>query len=123
MTPRILVVDDSKLARLVVAKALKALHPDWPLVEAATADEALLVAKQSSVDVAIVDFNMPGRDGLSVAADLLAWKPKLPLAILSANTQMEVIDGAHKLGARFLFKPLLAEDLGDFLDHAISLLR
>jgi CheY-like chemotaxis protein len=38
---RVLIVDDSKLARMTVAKALKAIYPEWQRVEAASADEAL----------------------------------------------------------------------------------
>ena len=36
---KILIVDDSKLARMAVAKMLGNLHPDWTRVEAANADE------------------------------------------------------------------------------------
>ena len=91
MKYRILVVDDSKLARMAVAKALSALHPDWVRLEAANADEALALARTNSFDLAILDFNMPGRDGLQLAAELLALKPALPLAVISANHQVEVV--------------------------------
>ena len=40
---KVLVVDDSKLARMAVAKLLEALHPDWTRIEAASAEEALAV--------------------------------------------------------------------------------
>ena len=43
---RVLVVVDSKLARMAVAKVLTALHPDWARVEAANADESLALAKK-----------------------------------------------------------------------------
>jgi hypothetical protein len=36
-----LIVDDSKLARIVLGKAINALHPDWARAEAGDADEAL----------------------------------------------------------------------------------
>ena len=68
---RVLVVDDSKLARMAVAKALTTLHPDWTRIEAANADEALALASKDAFDLAILDFNMPGRDGLHLAAELL----------------------------------------------------
>ena len=41
MSYKVLVVDDSKLARMAVAKALSVLQPGWTRVEAANADEAL----------------------------------------------------------------------------------
>ena len=115
---RVLVVDDSKLARMAVAKALTALHPDWTRVEAANAEEALALASQDAFDLAILDFNMPGRDGLHLAAELLRLKPALPLAVISANHQVEVVTRAREAGATFLQKPLTEKAMGEFLDAA-----
>ena len=47
MSYKVLVVDDSKLARMAVAKALEALRPGWTRVEAANADEALALDEGS----------------------------------------------------------------------------
>jgi CheY-like chemotaxis protein len=118
MTYRILVVDDSKLARMAVAKAFNAVRPDWIRVEAGNAAEALALAKASSFDLALLDFNMPERDGLHLAADLKAVTPGIQLAVISANHQKEVVDRAHALGASFLAKPLTEKALGDFLTTA-----
>ena len=118
MSYRVLVVDDSKLARMAVAKALTAAHPDWKRVEAANADEALSFAKSDSFDLAILDYNMPGRDGLTLAAELIALKPALPHALISANHQVEVVTKAREVGATFLQKPLTEKALVDFLTDA-----
>ncbi len=118
MTYKILVVDDSKLARMAVAKLLKNLRPGWTRVEAANAEEALAQVKQSPVDLALLDFNMPERDGLHLAADLRALTPQLPLAVISANHQKEVVDRATGIGATFLGKPLTEEGLRGFLESA-----
>jgi CheY-like chemotaxis protein len=118
MPYKILVVDDSKLARMAVAKLLNGLRPDWTRVEAANAAEALALAQQAPLDIALLDFNMPERDGLHLAADLRALMPNLPLAVISANHQKEVVDRAVAIGAVFLGKPLTAEALQGFLDTA-----
>jgi CheY-like chemotaxis protein len=123
MPYRILVVDDSKLARMAVAKSLNALRPDWTRVEAATAAEALELTKQGSFDLAVVDFNMPERDGLHLAADLRALQPQMPLAVISANHQKEIVERAHAVGATFLAKPITDPALRDFLEHAEALLK
>src|SRR6185503_6978755 len=102
MPYRILVVDDSKLARMAVAKLLSGLRPDWTRAEAANAEEALAQARNSAIDLALLDFNMPERDGLHLAADLRAMTPELPLAVISANYQKEVVDRATAVGATFL---------------------
>jgi CheY-like chemotaxis protein len=120
MAYKVLVVDDSKLARMAVAKALSAAHPDWSRVEAANADEAMALTKANAFDIAILDYNMPGRDGLELAAELIAMKPQLPLAVISANHQVEVVTKAREVGATFLQKPLTEKALADFLADAVK---
>ena len=66
MSYKVLVVDDSKLARMVMASALRRIRPEWILIETANADEAL--ATVDTVDIALIDFNMPGTDGLELVA-------------------------------------------------------
>jgi DNA-binding NarL/FixJ family response regulator len=119
MTFRILVVDDSKLARMSVAKALNTLYSECIRLEATNADEALSLARQAPLDVALLDFNMPGRDGLVLAAELRALRPEIALAVVSANHQEEVLRRARDVGAIFLLKPLSVEALGRFLSDAL----
>ncbi len=113
-----LIVDDSKLARMSVAKTLEALRPDWIRVEAANADEALALAHASPFDVALLDFNMPGRDGLELAAELRALSPQMPVAVISANLQTEIVARAGEVGARFLSKPLTTPAMAAFIAEA-----
>ena len=65
MKYRILVVDDSKLARMAVAKALSALYPDWVRLEAANADEALALAKTNPSTWRSSTSTCPGATGFS----------------------------------------------------------
>lgn len=118
MTYKILIVDDSKLARMSVAKALNAVEPAWSRVEAANADEAVSLVHSEHPDIALLDFNMPGRDGLALAAELRALDPNMPIAVISANIQDEIVARAHKVGAAFLPKPLTEQALSDFLAGA-----
>ena len=75
MTYTVLIVDDSKLARMSVAKVLSTLHPDWKRIEAANAAEALAQTMELSPEFVLVDFNMPGKDGVTLAAELRASTP------------------------------------------------
>jgi DNA-binding NarL/FixJ family response regulator len=119
MNYKILIVDDSKLARMAVIKALNTHYPDWTRVEAANADDALDSMKQAASDVALLDFNMPGRDGLDLAAELRKLNPKMPVGVISANHQQEIVNRARALGASFLPKPLTDQALTKFLDDAV----
>ncbi len=118
MTYKVLIVDDSKLARMSVAKALNSLQPNWPRLEASNADEAMAMVAQERPDIVLLDFNMPGRDGLALAAELASLRPDMPVAVISANIQDEIVARARAVGATFLPKPLTAEALARFLDEA-----
>ncbi|MFZ0501826.1 MAG: response regulator [Steroidobacteraceae bacterium] len=115
MTYTVLIVDDSKLARMSVAKVLSTLHPNWKRVEAANATEALAQTQALSPQIVLVDFNMPGKDGVTLAAELRVLDPNISVAVISANRQTEVIRRTEAAGATFLPKPVTESALADFL--------
>ena len=123
MTYKLLIVDDSKLARMAVVKALTSCYPDWQRVEAGSAADALTAMEQEEPDIALVDFNMPVKDGLTLAADLRKLSPRMPIGVISANHQQEVVDRANALGAAFLPKPRAEKALQDFLATALRALQ
>ena len=120
---RVLIVDDSKLARMVMASAFRRLRPDWELVEATNAAEALEAIATRGVDITLVDFNMPGTDGLELVALVRKTDPKMPVAVVSANVQIEIISRARELSAAFIAKPLTDEALVGFLSGAALRLK
>ena len=123
MNYTVLVVDDSRLARMVMAGAFRRLRPDWQLVEVAGAEEALGAIESDPVDIALIDFNMPGIDGLELVARIRARAPEMPIALVSANLQDEIVARARELKAAFIAKPLTDEALGAFLSGASLRLR
>ena len=70
------------------------------------------------IDIALVDFNMPGIDGLELVAKIRKSHPNMPVAVVSANVQDEIIARARELNAAFVTKPLTDEALGAFLSGA-----
>ena len=119
----ILIVDDSKLARIVMGKAISALEPDWTKLEAGNADEAQAVLESHHVDVLVLDFNMPGRNGLELAEQLRAQYPAMPIAIATANVQDEIVARARATGATFVPKPVTEDGIRGFLSGAALQLR
>lgn len=122
MTTTIIIVDDSKLARIVAGKAVLALQPDWQRVEASSADEALEMFAKQQIDVALLDYNMPGKNGVELAGELRKLHPAMPIALITANIQTEVIDSAKAVAATFVAKPVTAEGLEKFLTDAAQAL-
>lgn len=123
MPYKVLIVDDSKLARMVMASAFRRIRPDWELAEATNAKDALTMVSPGSIDIALVDFNMPGTDGLELVSKIRQIHPAMPIALVSANMQDEIIARARELNAAFVAKPLTDEALGAFLSGAALRLR
>ena len=123
MSHTVLMVDDSKLARMVMASAFRRIRPDWELKEATNADDALKAVSEGTIEIALVDFNMPGTDGLELVSKIRGLHPSMPVAIVSANMQDEIIARARELNAAFVAKPLTDEALGAFLSGAALRLR
>ncbi len=123
MTTTVLIVDDSKLARIVAAKAITALQPEWHRVEASNADEALRLISQRQIDIVLVDFNMPGKNGVELAGELRRARPSMPIALITANIQNEVIASAKAVNVRFVTKPVTQEGLQAFLADAAQALK
>ncbi|MBD8689572.1 MULTISPECIES: response regulator [unclassified Rhizobium] len=123
MTVNFLIVDDSKLARIVAGKAVVALQPDWTRVEAANAADALAIVAGQKIDLALLDFNMPDKDGLELAAELRASHPNMPIAVITANVQDEIIARVRELNATFVAKPVTEDAISGFISGAALRLR
>jgi len=123
MTVTVMIVDDSKLARIVASKALAELQPAWRKIEANGSIEALALIETDTADVALIDFNMAGKDGLELAGELRVLRPEMPIAIITANTQDEIILRARQIGAAFVAKPVTVRSLEGFISGAALRLR
>src|SRR5690606_38893024 len=85
MTIRVLLADDETLIRDAVA-ALLALQDDLEVVAVAgSGDEALAAALRHQPDVALLDLQMPGLDGLAVAERLAAELPPCGRVLVTSH--------------------------------------
>lgn len=114
----ILVVDDSRLARDMVSSVIASLKPEWTIVTAAGGDEALTKIEGQTPVAAIVDYNMPGMDGLTLAARLKELFPQAPVGILTANVQDALKKKAEALGCRFIAKPITTDKIRAFFSDS-----
>ncbi|MCW1924760.1 response regulator transcription factor [Luteolibacter arcticus] len=95
----ILIVDDHELVRRGVRGLLLDEYPAAWVVEAASASDALETIEGMDCDLALVDINLSGRDGLELLVDLKRLYPSLPVLMVSAHTEEEFAIRALKLGA------------------------
>jgi DNA-binding NtrC family response regulator len=101
---RILLVDDSTLARAIIGHGLK--RAGMQVDEARSAAEALELLGAKSYDVVISDLCMPAFDDFALLATIKAQSPATEVIILSGLEDIERAMQALELGAHaYLTKP------------------
>jgi two-component system response regulator GlrR len=116
--PRILVVDDDPSIGQMLTKAL-ARHGF--LVDAVTSpQDALVQAEVTSYDAALVDLVMPGLDGADLSDRLRRRFPGLPIGLLTGYANSPLIPSFQRSGMAVFKKPVLIENLVDFLQREIG---
>ena len=97
---RLIVVDDDRL----VVDSLKIILGAQPQIEivgtGANGNEAVSLYAEHAPDIALLDIQMPGRDGLSSAREILERDPAARVVFLTTFSDDEYIVSALKLGAR-----------------------
>jgi two-component system response regulator DesR len=111
---RVLLAEDQAMVRGALA-ALVALEPDLEVVaEVGRGDEVVPRALEARPDVALLDIEMPGLDGLSAAAQLRAAVPGCRVVILTTFGRPGYLRRAMEAGATgFLLKDAPAAQLAD----------
>jgi len=117
-TRRVLLVDDERLVRWSIAERLRA--DGFEPLQAASVAEALDLAAKG-VDAAILDFKLPDGDGLLILRQLRREDPDLPVIMLTAHTDVDLVVEAVKAGAAdYVAKPFDVQDVALRLARAIE---
>lgn len=114
---KLLIVDDSKVSRMIIRAHVLAKHPAWIISEAASGAEAIALVDQDLPDYCTMDINMPGISGSDAAELILAKYPALRMAMFSANIQGAYQARASLLGIIFVAKPVTEKSIAQALDH------
>jgi two-component system response regulator DesR len=111
---RLLLADDQELVRSALA-ALLDLEDDFEVVATVgRGDEVVAAAKRHGPDVALLDIEMPGIDGLAVAGVLAQEVPECRALILTTFGRPGYLRRAMESGAYgFVVKDVPAERLAD----------
>ncbi|MEI6559005.1 MAG: response regulator [Rhodospirillaceae bacterium] len=114
-----LIVDDARLARKMVRSFVAKARPDLVIFEAAEGEEALTVlAGLKTLHYATIDYNMPGMNGIDLAALVKQRCPDARIALLTANVQAALRKRAAELGIGFIDKPINETKIAAFVTQA-----
>ncbi|NLJ33959.1 MAG: response regulator transcription factor [Firmicutes bacterium] len=108
--PQILAVDDDN--DILYTLGAIADLAGWKLHTATTGQEALLTYTTLSPDLIMVDYHMPGMDGVTLVRKIRALDGRVPIVILTVDDRHELAAQFRAAGASdFALKPIKAPDL------------
>jgi CheY-like chemotaxis protein len=114
---RILIVDDSSTMRSIVRKILSGSRY---ALEVSEADEGIAALKNidRGVDLVLLDYNMPGFNGIETLAEIKRVAPQVNVVIMTSTESIRLAAQAHASGAAgFLQKPFYPTDIDEILDR------
>jgi len=109
---RILVCDDHPIVRKGLREILEQEDAPVTVAEAASAQEALELARKKAWDTVVLDITMPGRSGLELLKDLKRERPNVPVLVLSVHPAEQYAIRVLRAGASgYLTKESAPEEL------------
>jgi two-component system nitrogen regulation response regulator GlnG len=114
-TLEVWIVDDDASIRWVLERALKQAGMQPTAFE--DADAAIAALRRGEPDVLVTDIRMPGKSGLDLLEEIRVRRPRLPVIVMTAHTDLESAVAAYQGGAfEYLPKPF-------DIDQAVDLVR
>ena len=118
MPYRLLIVDDEPDMCRTLEGAFR--HQPWEVESVSGGDEAVRELARRSVDVALLDVNMPDVDGIQVLETVRRRRIQTDIVVLTGYGTIDLAVAAMKLGARdFVVKPA---DLLDLVDKVSAIM-
>ena len=120
MSTRVLIADDEKNMRWVLAQALE--KDGFEVAQAVDGKEALSAVAEQEPDIMILDHRMPKPDGMEVLRRLRSKDHLFPIIMLTAHGNVETAVEAMKAGANeYLTKPFDLEELKLSIEKALKI--
>lgn len=118
---RVLLAEDQEMVRAALA-ALLGLEPDIQVVaQVGRGDEVVSAVREHQVQVALLDIEMPGADGLTAAAELRVAVPECHIVVLTTFGRPGYLRRAMESGVQaFLVKDSPAAKLSDAIRRVLA---
>jgi len=119
MSIRILVADDSAYWREALRANLER-NSDWTVFEASNGSDAVQRSSWVHPDIAILDFQMPGLDGLNAAKELKRREPKLPIVLITVDKSAALEREAERVGVLAVFSKTECGQVRNFVNQTLQ---
>ena len=115
---RVVVAEDESLIRMDIVETLRE-HGFEVVAEVSDGALAVAAVEEHKPDLVVMDIKMPNMDGLTAAEHLASHK--VPIVLLTAFSQKELVDRANQAGAMaYVVKPFTPNDLMPAIEIALS---
>jgi len=120
---RVLVVDDSREMREFVIQCILEPH-GFEALEAADGIEALRKVLEGSVDLMLLDLEMPRMNGFEVLGALRAQRSEVPTVLMTSHGSEAIAVEVFRKGVRdYVIKPFTADEMLAAIEHALTEVR
>jgi DNA-binding NarL/FixJ family response regulator len=107
-----LIVDDHDAVRRALCDRIQTSFQRLSVREAGSVDEALKIVEAEKVDLVLMDFRLPGMDGVDGTREVLARSPETTVVMVSGLDDFSHRSAASKAGARaFVSKRAIGREL------------
>ena len=115
---KILIVDDEEYLREDLKDALERVSPGNEYYFAGDYDHAMdeVMRAGSSLDIAFLDIQMPGKNGLTLAEQIKRTDPGVNIVMVTAYSQY-ALDALRLFVSGYILKPVMDDDLKEVLDN------
>lgn len=120
MNPKLLIVDDSRVSRMMIRARIAAAQPGWTLIEAADGAQALALVASEHPDYITMDVNMPGMSGFEAVERIRQTNRQVKIVVLTANIQDASRERADQLASKFVQKPVTEASIAQALDYFLA---
>ena len=121
---RILIADDEPIERMVISKKINNLFQDqFEIFQAENGREAVSVHEENMCDIALLDIEMPGINGIEAAEQIRKINKQCCIIFITAFDEFLYARGAIRVRALdYLLKPCNDEELANALYEAVRIL-
>lgn len=110
MKTRVLVIDDERAIRDLLADAIR--QDDHDVHTAANGKDALALISKDNIDIVICDIKLPGMNGIEVLQQITEISPETIVIMITAYASVDTAVAALRYGAfDYILKPLIYEDV------------
>jgi len=103
------------------AKSLSKARPDWEILTATSAADALVLVDDHLIDILVTEAQLPDMQGFEFLEKVKNLKPEIIRFTVSSDSESEVILECARVHHRFLAKPVEADALAEAMESSLEL--